>query len=600
MKKTLAVIATALLAVGITLTGVTAANADTPATDDTVSTTTTTTTTTTPAAPLTDATAEVAPPTAATCSAPQTLVLGSIANAGWGTPTGATGPGTYSITATAVDGHAFSDGSLTKTFSGTLTGKLVDGTCSTPPAACIDDPTFAYTYNGTDAGTITVSKSGVTTGTLCKPLFVRATAWTYDTPIDPTNAGWPQTLKGYNDVTVSSLGTITYQAPPVATCGQNDIYASFLGFDDLSLPTNLTGPYAPHEPAFLSLILPGAGPAPTYYAASTVGCDITKPVASITGGACYYDQSQNGSFKSVTFTYDNSASNVPVKFVVQGADYAAYTRTVDAGKVVQVNAQASWTGGVSYTVIAGGDTAHPFVLDVPPFSGCGDIPVAYEGDPTASPQTCGLDVGDAPISGFITVFAAAHVSYLIHNTDVPSVAADRTVLDGSTELPVGHYDVTAIADPGFSLTNTPPTTHLQIVDSVIGCQLPPHAAFTPDVTAGGESCHTGGTVSGYIQITPGDGLSYFLGGMRLTSARTAVAPGTYVVTAVAGAGDTVLGTNPITVVVDPLATSCANLKTLAFTGAEGTAGFLGASAILLLVGAAFIFLKRPRTIREGE
>ena len=593
MKKTLAVLATALLAVGITLTGVTTANADAPVTQNTVSSTVAD-------APVADATAAVST-SSATCSAPQALVLGAIANATWGTPTGATGPGTYSVTATAVSGHTFSDGTVTKTFSGTLIATLTGNACVYNPApACINNPTFTYTYNGTDAGTITVSKYGTSAGTLCKPLYVRATTWTYDTPINPANAGWPQTLKGYNDVTVSSLGTVTYEAPPVPTCKQNDIYASFTGFADLALPTHLTGPNAPHEPAFLHAVLSGDGPNPTYYQSSTAGCDIVKPVASITGGACYYDQSQNGSFKSVTFTYDNSGSNVPVDFTVQGAGNSGYNRTVPAGQVVQVQAQASWTGGVSYTVIAGGDTAHPFVLDVPPFSGCGSIPVAYEGDPIATPQTCGLNAGDAAVSGSITVFAAAHVSYLIHNTDVPSVAGDRTVLDGSTALPVGHYDVTAKADAGYTLTNVPPTTHLQIVNNAVDCQLPSHAAFTPEVTSGGESCHTGGTVSGFIQITPGDGLTYFVGGIQLVAARTAFAPGTYTVTAVAGPGDTVLGTNPVTVVVDALATSCANLKTLAFTGAEGTAGFLGASSILLLLGAAFIFMKRPRKIREGE
>jgi hypothetical protein len=551
--------------------------------------------------PIKDASAAVST-TAATCDAPQALVLGSAVNATWGAVTGGTGPGTYSVTATVAGYHLFADGTKSKTFAGSLSGQLTDSSCATAPPVCIDNPTFSYTFDGVDSGTITVTKKGVTTGTLCKPLYVRAATWTYDTPINPANAGWPQTLSGYNDVTVSSLGTVTYQAPPVATCKQNDIYASFTGFDSLALPTHLIGPNNPNEPAFLHTALYGKGPSPTYYQTSTVGCDSIKPAASVTAGACYYDLSQSGSFKTVTFNYDNSASNVPVSFEVQsypGVDNSAYNRTVPAGQVVHVSAQASWTGGVSYNVIANGDTAHPFVLSVPAFEGCA-IPVAYEGDPTATPQTCGLDVGDAPTSGFITVFAAAHVSYLIHNTDVPSVAGDVTVLDGNTPLPVGHYAVTAKADAGFVLTNTPPTTNLEIVDQAVDCQLPSHAAFTPDVTAGGESCHSGGTTSGYIQITPGDGLSYFLGGMQLTSARTAVAPGTYVVTAVAAPGDTVLGTNPITVTVDPLATSCADLKTLAFTGAEGTAGFLGASAILLLIGAALVFVKKSRRIREGE
>ncbi len=814
--------------------------------------------------------------TAATCKTAETLVLGAATNATWGAVTTAAGstPGTttYSVTATAAANHAFGDGTKTKTFAGTLAGKVTGNACSYTPA-CIDNPTFSYTYNGVDAGTITVTKYGTATGTLCKPLSVRAATWTYDSPINPANSGWPQTLKGYNDVTVTSLGTVSYQAPYVATCKQNDIYASFAGFGDLTLPTHLTAPNAPHEPSFLHGVLAGFGPTPTYFQSTTAGCDITKPVASLNGGACYYDTAQKGSFKSVTFEYDNRASNVPVDFAVQGD--SAYNRTVPAGQVVYVSAPASWTGGVSYTVVAAGQT---YSLSIPAYAGCPptvqtcstqnaatvstnlavngwaydetranghntyvsgglhivtdgtsdtgartdgvsgtwntdkaagyhalniplsqvgvpsidytsnsgslpgiqltlskngdgvadatlvyegvtawgnpsgltgegywwstkplgtvsstpapnpgyqyswgtlndylaawpnaavtrvgyslgsgaqgdgvihsisvgcdtftfagtDVPVSYvspvtfkdvcgngdqiniptgvsgyhyvtddervlgvgtvtvtavadaghslpkngvyswshtfvsdtdngcvafEGDPTVTPQTCGLAEGDAPVSGYITVFAAAHVSYIIHNTDVPSRANDVTVLDGSTQLPVGHYAVTAVADAGFTLTNVPPTTLLEIVDQAVDCQLPSHAAFTPDVTAGGESCHDGQAVSGFIQITPGDGLRYFVGTTELVAARTAFAPGTYQVTAVAGAGDTVLGTNPVTVVVDALDTSCADLKTLAFTGVEGTAGFLGASAILLLIGAAFIFMKRPRNIREGE
>lgn len=62
--------------------------------------------------------------TPATCSSGEKLTLGRVTNATWGTPSRTEGPGDYSVTATANSGHAFDDGSSTRTFTGTLGGKL--------------------------------------------------------------------------------------------------------------------------------------------------------------------------------------------------------------------------------------------------------------------------------------------------------------------------------------------------------------------------------------------------------------------------------------------------------------------------------------------
>lgn len=160
--------------------------------------------------------------TPATCDSAETLNLISTVNATWGSPTGATGPGTYSVTATATTGHVFDDGSKTKTFTGPL-----------------------------------------------------------------------------------------------------------LGTD------------------------------------SSNGCTTIEPVAVLLNGQCYWDSSQKGSFKTVTFEYDNSASNVAVKFSVAG--WSVYDRTVAPKDVVHVSAQSSWVGGVGYTVIAGGKS---FALSLPAFASC--------------------------------------------------------------------------------------------------------------------------------------------------------------------------------------------------------------------------------------
>lgn len=62
--------------------------------------------------------------TSPTCTTAAKLVYGAFSNIKWsGTADGTTGPSSYSVTATAVSGHKFADGTASKTFSGNLPGK---------------------------------------------------------------------------------------------------------------------------------------------------------------------------------------------------------------------------------------------------------------------------------------------------------------------------------------------------------------------------------------------------------------------------------------------------------------------------------------------
>lgn len=76
----------------------------------------------------------------ATCSAPEKLVWGSIEHASFsGTPDGTTGPGNYSVTATANSGAAFAGNTPTKSFNNSLAGPI--GYQSTDPeGACYQRP----------------------------------------------------------------------------------------------------------------------------------------------------------------------------------------------------------------------------------------------------------------------------------------------------------------------------------------------------------------------------------------------------------------------------------------------------------------------------
>jgi len=107
--------------------------------------------------------------TPATCDAPATLVLGDVQNATWGTPVGATGPGRYTVVATADAGHTFPDGTTSQSYDGPLDGAL-DATaypCFTTPAVP-DRPAPARTVNDTtavDCASMTQTTTTTTTTT---------------------------------------------------------------------------------------------------------------------------------------------------------------------------------------------------------------------------------------------------------------------------------------------------------------------------------------------------------------------------------------------------------------------------------------------------
>jgi len=653
MKKTLAAITTAILAVGIAVAGVTgAANADSVDGTADASSTATTSIAATPAAENDSAASATDPvePMPAVEVAP--VVADAAPSVSAPAPKAAGQPAARSAVVTSVyDPY------------------------------CISDPVFSYTYNGVDKGTVTATKYGTSSGKLCKPLYIRAATWSYTLPTNGANPSWPQTLFGANDVILSTLGTVSYQAPALSACKQNDIYASFDGWDALKVPSQLNGPGTPYEPQFLHGTLDKSrGPVPTYYSAPSIGCAIVEPAASLVSGECYWDTEQHQSFKSVTFVYDNSKSTIPVTFEVQSnqwADYSAYTRTVPAKSVLNVSAQASWAGGVGYTIVANGDSKHAITVNVPAYAQCppisdavlpvtftdvcgtaGDmvnIPVgtlgytystddkrvdgagtvtvtavadadhqlpygatttwshafrtdaankcvATEGDPTARPQVCDTDGSGSSTLGAISVVGSSHISYLIHNTDTPSRAKDVTVTDGETVLPVGAYLVTATADTGYTLTDVPATTALEITDQAVECDLPTEAAFTPSVSTTNQVCTDGNTTSGSIRIDLADGLTYFVGSRQLTAAITNFAPGTYSVRAEAPVGDTVLGENPVTVTISNATAGCAavtELSTLAFTGVgAGSIWLLVFAAILLLLGAAALSVQRIRKSRN--
>jgi len=137
-----------------------------------------------------DATAavEVSP---STCTTGQTVALGAIAYAVWG-PLEVTGS-SYSVVATAVDGHLFDDGLDTRILTGTLYGPLAPSTpqCAPPPVV-----------ETTELGDLDCS-----TTTLTTIITTTTTGWLFDA----SSAAWVPAMP-------TSLSTSAYRPATPQEC----------------------------------------------------------------------------------------------------------------------------------------------------------------------------------------------------------------------------------------------------------------------------------------------------------------------------------------------------------------------------------------------
>jgi len=146
---------------------------------------------TTPCAapPLLDATAEL-DTTPADCDVPEKLVLGTVVNATWGTPTATTGEADYSVVATANDGHLFTDGEATHEFAGHLDGALAadDPECYVEPPVIPpqpDDIIETDSVDDVDCDALVVTTTTTTTVTTTV-LNADGTDWVWTAPVTTT------------------------------------------------------------------------------------------------------------------------------------------------------------------------------------------------------------------------------------------------------------------------------------------------------------------------------------------------------------------------------------------------------------------------------
>ena len=268
-----------------------------------------------------------------------------------------------------------------------------------------------------------------------------------------------------------------------------------------------------------------------------------------------------------------------------GENHFTYSTTDSAeGRVRTVTVIAVANKGYGFDSDAVTSWSHTFATDYE--NNCVTVP----GDPEAVGETCAVDA-DGVVSGYLMVAVGTGVTYTIR--PVNPAGADIAVTGPKTDVAPGDYLVIAKAKPGFILSGVTEWERT-VANNAEECS-PPTLAFLPSsVSWVGQTCSTSGTVSGYIAIDPTDFLSYFVGTTQLVSARTAFAPGTYVVTVVAPPGDTIDGPSTYTATITKSNTSCGNLDpqsltTLAFTGFDSGAGYLAVASALLLLGAALVF-----------
>ncbi|MET4702668.1 hypothetical protein [Frigoribacterium sp. UYMn621] len=542
MKRTLSAITTIVIAVGLAVTGVSTANADDavpPVTSDVAPT---------PGPAATDVPAPTPSTPTPTPSTPTPTPTTP-------TPTVAPAPKTALVA------------------SAPAKSTTPNPSASPIPSndTCLPSSAIRYSYDPTkNSGIVTVTAQPYSTEQLCAPLFITAASWKYTQA-----AVWPQVLDSSKTsyITVDKVGTYMFEA--AVTCGQGDIYARTGSY---IIPTStLPGPQ-PWEKFLSGLGLQTTYPGNTYMQ-TPVGC-AEIPTLPLTDP------------KPVTFvdTCGTEADKVVIPALTSDDHFIYSTSDVTSkGGVRTVTVTATPDKGYGFSSEAETSWSHTFKTDAQ--NNCVTVP----GDPEAVGQTCAVSA-DGVVSGYLTVAPVTGVVYTIH--PVTPAGADITVTAPKTNVAPGDYVITAAAEPGYILSGVTEWKRT-VADNAVDCSLPTDAFLPSSVSWVGETCSAGGTVSGYIAIDPTDFLSYFVGTTQLVSARTAFAPGTYIVTVVAPAGDTIDGPSSYTATITKSATSCGNLDpqsltTLAFTGFDSGAGYLAVASAFLMLGTALVFSARRK------
>ncbi|MDQ1527444.1 MAG: hypothetical protein QOG18_2057, partial [Microbacteriaceae bacterium] len=335
---------------------------------------------------------------------------------------------------------------------------------------------------------------------------------------------------------------------------------------------------------------------------STLEGGFTWPLTVLSTGDCYIPVQPAAATASAEVCVYNSGTltsgyiTIPealhVTFKIDGTSYAAGKHEFANGDHI-----VTVTAGEGYVLV--GSARYTVKID-----GAGEcLTPVTPGDPTAQDQVCDLVGGTT--DGYITVGELTNVDYTIDGVAVTTV---KTIVNP------GKHTVVATAKNGYRLVGV---GNEVVVDSHISWPLtvaeaslcdfnPPTLAFlTASASATNQMCNAGSTTSGFISVVffadDPSAVQYFIGDRELTTANTAVAPGTYTVTAVPrDPNDTIDGTRTWTLTVAAVGTVCGDLTTLAFTGVNGNnLGGMLMLGMFLLIGGAGVYTSTRVRIRKN-
>ena len=434
-----------------------------------------------------------------------------------------------------------------------------------PQLLCLPTSALSYTYNPEDnTGTAMVADDPGSTGKLCDPVYITAASWNYT-----STTLFPQTLNSLltQYVRVEAVGEYKFGA--AVTCGQGDIYASN---SDYIVPTASLVTASNWERFLNTFDFSTTTPGGTYMTTSHECMKIPTPPLVDPAPVTFTD------------TCGVEGDRVIIPAPTSGDQtYSTSDMTSKSGvRTVTVTA----IPGAGYSFSSGAVTSWSHTFETDAQNNC----VTVSGDPEAVDQSCAVS-SEGVVSGYLTVAAVTGVAYTIH--PVTPGGADIIVTGPKTNVVPGDYLVKATAKPGFILSGVTQWERT-VANNAVDCSLTTHASLPSSVSWVGQTCSTSGTVRGFITVDPTDFLSYFVGTTQLVSARTAFAPGTYVVTVTAPPGDTIDGPSSYMATITKASSSCGNLDpqsltTLAFTGFDSGVGYLAVASALLLLGAALVF-----------
>lgn len=311
-----------------------------------------------------------------------------------------------------------------------------------------------------------------------------------DCAVDPTNT-WRVYNPGEETVVVTYGSGQTHQATPGYS-----VFETPRADETITIAWGETG----------SGLAPGTASATSEndYTGDDEPC-YTEPDVSHVVGVCVYDAEANPADRSLSITYDNSASNVAVTFSLVGFG-GAYDRTVEPGDTYTFSAPNVTPAGGTYTVTAAGEE---FTITVPECQ-------TYD---KPEPKT-----RDEVVPSYDCTTAVVTLTTTTYTTD--------WVFNPST----------LTWEEGEEVAGTPVVTTRAMTPEEIAQEVCLVVASDPEASTCEATDQT--EFTSWIRVELNENIEYRIDGELVTSEYTEVTPGEHTVVATALNGYTLQGAQP--------------------------------------------------------